>query len=196
MKGFQQFQQVTGPQGNRPGGGGAGGGSNPYANPNRGGGGGGNTRNRNRNRNKHRNPAAPATETSQVGTAASSNGPATPLQDANQPGVIATLATEKPLDYFSGQLAGQGQLTGAGPSVYENWQQNQFFNDIYSNFMTAKTNSPYDTSFDTYLTDTYGPGNAGLAAAARRAFNLATPSQRGDFNNIFDNATGRTQFWG
>ena len=194
MKGFQQFQNVTGPKGNRPGGGA--GGNNPFAsNAGRGGGGGNNNRHRNRNNSRNRNKGKSKnpgeTETTTTGT-----GNTTSITEANQPGLISTIATDKPLDFFSGQMAGQGQLTGAGPSVYENWQQNQFFNDIYSRFMNEKVNSPYDTSFDTYLTDTYGPGNAGLTAAAQRAFNLATPAQRGDFSNPFNNATGRTEFWG
>lgn len=210
MKEFKKFQQVTGGAQRGPSGG-AGGSNNPYAAKPAGGGGGGGNNNRHKTRNRNKGgggggggggnsggggggsggiapvppPVAPAPQTS-----------ATPIQDANQPGVIANLATNKPLDYFSGLLSGQGQLTGSGPSVYENWQQNQFFNDQYSQFMNAKTNSPYDTSFNTFLDDRYGPGSAGLADAAQRQFNLATPTQRGDFNNPFNNSTGRTQFWG
>ncbi len=196
MKQFKKFQQVAGGPQRGPGGGGGPGGNNPYAaNAGGGGGGGGNNHNNNRNNNKKKNkgfgmtdPAPYTQQTAGVG--------GTSITDANEPGVIATLATNKPLDFFSGQMAGQGQMGAGGPSVYQNWQQNQFFNDIYSKFMNEKVNSPYDTSFDTYLTSKYGPGNAGLTAAAQRAFNLATPTQRGDFNNVFNNATGRTQFWG
>lgn len=194
MKAFKKFQSVTGGAQRGPSGG-ANSSGNQYANPNSRG--GGNNRNRNKPKNRNRggggaapeNPmAAPVTPTPQTST--------TPVQDANKGGLIGTIATDKPLDFFSGQLANLGQITGAGPSVYENWLQNQAFNDIYSKFMDAKVESPYDTSFDTYLTETYGAGNAGLTPELQRAFNLATPSQRGDFNNPYSNATGRTQFWG
>lgn len=196
MKGFQKPNPITGPKGNKvagpnnpfkgnataAGGGGGGGGGKKKNNNNGGGGKNKNNKGNKGKKGKGQTDESPYTQDS------------TSIQDANQPGLISTIATEKPLDYFSGQLAGQGQLTGMGPNVYENWLQNQFFNDVYSNYMTAKVNSPYDTSFDTYLTGKYGPG--GLAGAAQRQFNLLTPSQRGDFNNVYNNATGRTQFWG
>lgn len=190
MKSFQKFQQVTGGAQRGPGGA-AGGGSNPYAN-NRSGGGGNNRGHNTRNRPKNRNTAGGG------GQSAPPPDPNAPtITEQSTPGAISTLATEKPLDYFSGLLSGQGQLNAGGPSVYQNWQQNQAFNNIYSQHMAQFEADPLNApAFDQYLVNTYGPGSAGLTPALQRQFNLATPTQRGDFNNVFNNSTGRTQFWG
>lgn len=188
MKGFQQFQQVTG--GNAARGPGGGKGKNPYAakppqspGPQRG-------HNRNRPKGHPAGGAGSAPAAPPGPTAAPPTG-GTPVQDANKPGLIATLATEKPLDYFSGQLAAAGQLPGNGPATYENWLQNQFFNDEYAAYMAAKTASPYETSFDTYLATKYGPG--GIGPAAQQRFNEATASQRGETFNPYASSGGRWQ---